>query len=123
MAHHLLIIGVATTIMATAGSAFAADMAVRSAPPAYSAAPPAYSAYDWGGAYIGGVIGDAWGETDSSDPNFGVLGARVGVPGVQPTFSSGFIASSVSWWWAPKPISLGAASMEPAPPTGFRWAS
>ena len=77
--------------MAAAGSAFAADMAVRSAPPAYPAAPPAYSAYDWGGAYIGGVIGGAWGETDSSDPNFGVLGARVGVPVVQPTFSSGFI--------------------------------
>src|SRR3984957_14789277 len=52
---------------------------------------PAYSAYDWGGAYIGGVIGGAWGETDSSDPNFGVLGTRVGVPVAQPTFSGGFI--------------------------------
>jgi outer membrane immunogenic protein len=89
--HHLLIVGVATTIMAVTGSAFAADLAMRSAPPAYPSAPPAYSAYDWGGAYIGGVIGDAWGETDSSDPNFGVLGARVGVPVVQPTFSGGFI--------------------------------
>jgi outer membrane immunogenic protein len=82
--HHLLTVGVATAIMAAAGSAFAADMPVK-------APPPAYPAYDWGGMYIGGVIGGAWGETDSSDPNFGILGARVGVPVVQPTFSSGFI--------------------------------
>jgi opacity protein-like surface antigen len=89
--HHLLIVGVATTIIAAAGSAFAADLAVRSAPPAYPTAQPAYSVYDWGGMYVGGVIGGAWGETDSSDPNFGVLGTRVGVPVAQPTFSSGFI--------------------------------
>jgi hypothetical protein len=88
---HLLIVGVANTIMAAAGSAFAADLAVRSTPPAYPSAPPAYSAYDWGGMYIGGVIDAAWSEIDSSDPNFGILGARVGVPAVQPSFSSGFI--------------------------------
>jgi outer membrane immunogenic protein len=82
--HRLLTVGVATTIMAAAGSAFAADMPVK-------APLPAYPAYDWGGIYIGGVIGGAWGEIDSSDPNFGVLGTRVGVPVVQPTFSSGFI--------------------------------
>jgi hypothetical protein len=35
--HHLLIVGVATTIVAAAGSALAADMAVRSAPPAFPA--------------------------------------------------------------------------------------
>jgi outer membrane immunogenic protein len=69
--------------MAAAGSAFAADMPVK--------APPSVLAYDWGGLYIGGVIGGAWGETDSSDPGLGLLGARIGVPAVQPTFSSGFI--------------------------------
>src|ERR1700693_693185 len=70
--------------MATGGSAFAADMApVRAAPPVL--------AYDWSGFYIGGVIGGAWGRTESSDPGLGIIGTLLNVPVVQTTTSSGFI--------------------------------
>jgi outer membrane immunogenic protein len=49
------------------------------------------SLYDWGGVYVGGVIGGAWGRTDSSDPGLGIIGTLLNVPVVQTTDSSGFI--------------------------------
>jgi hypothetical protein len=66
-----------------------------------------------GSMYIGGVIGGAWGETDSSDPNFGAsehaLGCRLSN---QPSAAASSAVwrevcatNSVSWWWALKPIS------------------
>src|SRR5262245_35431618 len=77
----LFLAGVASVVMA--GSAFAADMAVK--------APPPVLAYDWSGFYIGGVIGGAWGHIDSSDPGLGLLGTLINVPVVQTTTNSGFI--------------------------------
>ena len=47
--------------------------------------------YDWSGFYIGGVIGGAWGRTDSSDPGLGVIGTLMNAPVIQTTDSSGFI--------------------------------
>ena len=78
----LLLAGVATTVLA--GSAFAADMAMK-------AAPVVAPGYDWSGLYIGGVIGGAWGRHDSSDPGLGLIGTLLNVPVVQTTDSSGFI--------------------------------
>jgi outer membrane immunogenic protein len=74
----------AVAVTATmAGSAFAADMPLKAVAPA--------ATYDWGGIYVGGVIGGAWGTTDSSDPGLGILGTLVNAPVVQTTDSSGFI--------------------------------
>jgi outer membrane immunogenic protein len=79
-----LLAGITITIAAwMAGSAFAADMPVK-------AAPPPVLAYDWSGLYIGGVIGGAWGHIDSSDPG-GIIGTLVNVPVIQTTTSSSFI--------------------------------
>jgi outer membrane immunogenic protein len=83
--NRVLFSGVAFAIAAVSGSAFAADMAIKAPPPA------AYPAYDWGGLYIGGVIGGAWQTIDTSDPGLGVLGTLVGTPVLQTTSSSGFI--------------------------------
>jgi outer membrane immunogenic protein len=82
---YFLLTGVAVTALTAAvGSAFAADMMpLKAAPPVV--------AYDWSGVYVGGVIGGAWGRTDSSDPGLGVIGPLVGVPVIQTTDSSGFI--------------------------------
>jgi outer membrane immunogenic protein len=77
-----LLAGVAITAV-MAGSAFAADMPLK--------APPPVLAYDWSGFYLGGVIGGAWGHTDSSTPDIGVIGSLTNVPVVQTTTSSGFI--------------------------------
>ena len=82
---YLPLISVAVPAIAAAvGSAFAADMMPM------KAAPPVL-AYDWSGAYVGGVIGGAWGRTDSSDPGLGIIGTLVNVPVIQTTDSSGFI--------------------------------
>jgi len=84
-----LLAGMAITAL-MAGSAFAADMPLK-------AIPPPVSAYDWGGFYIGGVIGGAWANNDISDPGcavcglIGFPGGILGVPAVQTTSSSGFI--------------------------------
>jgi outer membrane immunogenic protein len=82
---YVLLTGVAATaLMAAAGSVFAADlMPLKAAPPVV--------AYDWSGVYVGGVLGGAWGRTDSSDPGLGVIGTLVSVPVTQTTDSSGFI--------------------------------
>jgi outer membrane immunogenic protein len=82
---YFLLTGVAATaLMAAAGSVFAADiMPMKAAPPVV--------AYDWSGVYVGGVLGGAWGRTDSSDPGLGVIGTLVSVPVTQTTDSSGFI--------------------------------
>jgi outer membrane immunogenic protein len=82
---YFLLTGVAATaLMAAAGSVFAADiMPLKAAPPV--------AAYDWSGVYVGGVLGGAWGRTDSSDPGLGVIGTLVSVPVTQTTNSSGFI--------------------------------
>ncbi len=76
--------GVALVAMMT-GSAFAADLGM----PLKAAAPVAL--YDWGGTYVGGVLGGAWGTNDISDPGLGIVGTLVGVPVVQTTNPSGFI--------------------------------
>jgi outer membrane immunogenic protein len=78
-----ILAGVAVTAI-MAGSAFAADMPLK-------AAPPPVLAYDWSGMYIGGVLGGGWGTTDSSIPSLGILGILANVPVVQTTTSSGFI--------------------------------
>jgi outer membrane immunogenic protein len=78
-----LLSGIAITA-SMAGSAFAADMPMK-------ALPPPVVAYDWGGFYIGGVIGGGWATHDVSDPGLGILGTLVGVPVIQTTNSSGFI--------------------------------
>jgi outer membrane immunogenic protein len=75
--------GVAVTAI-MAGSAFAADMPLK-------AAPPPVLAYDWSGMYIGGVIGGGWATSDSSIPGLGIIGTLAGVPVIQTTTSSGFI--------------------------------
>ena len=82
---HLSVINVAVTAgMAAVGPAFSADMMPM------KAAPPVL-VYDWNGMYAGGVIGGAWGRTDSSDPGLGIIGTLVNVPVIQTTDSSGFI--------------------------------
>jgi outer membrane immunogenic protein len=78
-----ILAGVAVTAI-MAGSAFAADMPLK-------AAPPPVLAYDWSGMYIGGVIGGDWTRTDTSTPGLGLVGILLGVPVVQTTDSSGFI--------------------------------
>jgi outer membrane immunogenic protein len=78
----LFLAGVAITAV-MAGSAFAADMPLK--------APAPVLAYDWSGFYLGGVIGGAWGHTDSSDPGLGVIGTALNAPVIQTTTSSGFI--------------------------------
>jgi outer membrane immunogenic protein len=78
---NLLLVGAATAAMM--GLAFAADMPLKAPTPVVS--------YDWGGMYIGGVIGGAWGRTDSSDPGLGIIGTLLNVPVVQTTDSSGLI--------------------------------
>jgi outer membrane immunogenic protein len=82
----LILAGVAAA--ALAGPAFAADMAP---PPMMRAAPEIVPVYDWGGLYIGGVIGGAWGSTDTSDPGLGLVGTLLNVPVIQTTDASGFI--------------------------------
>jgi len=55
-------------LCALAGSAAAADLPVKAAPPALAAA------YDWSGFYAGGHIGYAWGKSDWATPgNAGAL--------------------------------------------------
>jgi outer membrane immunogenic protein len=71
-------------ILGLTGLASAADMPLKAAP--MVAAP-----YDWSGIYIGGVIGGAWGRTDTSDPGLGLIGTLINVPVIQTTTSSGFI--------------------------------
>jgi outer membrane immunogenic protein len=73
--------GVALAVMA--GSAFAADMPLKAVAPV--------ALYDWGGTYIGGVIGGAWGTNDISDPGLGIVGTLIGVPVIQTNNPSGFI--------------------------------
>jgi outer membrane immunogenic protein len=73
--------GVAFAMMA--GSAFAADMPLKAVAPV--------ALYDWGGTYIGGVIGGAWGTNDISDPGLGIVGTLIGVPVIQTNNPSGFI--------------------------------
>jgi outer membrane immunogenic protein len=74
--------GVALAMMA--GSAFAADMPLKAVAPV--------ALYDWGGTYIGGVIGGAWGTNDISDPGLGFIGGTLlGVPVIQTNNPSGFI--------------------------------
>jgi len=65
-------------------TAFAADMPIKAA-----AAP--VGLYDWGGIYLGGVVGGAWGTNDLSDPGLDVFGALVGIPTVQSVNPSAFI--------------------------------
>jgi opacity protein-like surface antigen len=79
---HVFLATVAITAT-MAGSALAADMPLQAVTPAV--------VYDWGGMYIGGVIGGAWGTTDSSDPGLGIVGTLLNVPVIQTTDSSGFI--------------------------------
>jgi outer membrane immunogenic protein len=74
--------GVALAMIAS--SAFAADMNMP-----LKAAPVAV--YDWGGTYIGGVVGGAWGTNDISDPGLGIVGTLIGVPVIQTVNPSGFI--------------------------------
>ena len=76
--------GVAIAAIMGAGSAFAADMPMK-------AAPMVVAPYDWSGIYIGGVIGGAWGRTDTSDPGLGLIGTLINVPVIQTTDASGFI--------------------------------
>jgi outer membrane immunogenic protein len=79
------LISIAVTAgMVAVGSAYAADlMPVKAAPPVL--------VYDWSGAYIGGVIGGAWGRSEVSDPGLGIVGTLLNVPVIQTTDSSGFI--------------------------------
>ncbi len=51
-------------LVAVSGTAFAADLPSRSAPPVYIPPPPVFS---WTGIYIGGQVGYQWGST----PNVG----------------------------------------------------
>jgi outer membrane immunogenic protein len=71
-------------IIGLTGLASAADMPLK-------AAPMVVAPYDWSGIYIGGVIGGAWGRTDTSDPGLGLIGTLINVPVVQTTDTSGFI--------------------------------
>lgn len=73
--------GVALAMMA--GSAFAADMPLKAVAPV--------ALYDWGGTYVGGVIGGAWGTNDISDPGLGIVGTLIGVPVIQTNNPSAFI--------------------------------
>jgi outer membrane immunogenic protein len=76
-----LLAGIALAAMAA--SAFAADMPLKAVAPV--------ALYDWGGTYVGGVVGGAWGTNDISDPGLGVVGTVLGVPVIQTVNPSGFI--------------------------------
>jgi outer membrane immunogenic protein len=73
----------AALVAMMAGSAFAADMPLKAAAPA--------ALYDWGGMYLGGVVGGAWGTNDITDPGLAIVGTAPGVPAVQSTNPSAFI--------------------------------
>ena len=64
----------------SAGSAFAADLAVKAVAPA--------PVYNWSGVYIGGVIGGGWSTHDVSDQ---ALGPLLGAPYAQGIAASGMI--------------------------------
>jgi outer membrane immunogenic protein len=76
-------IGLLATVIAGAGSAMAADLAVKAPPPAVGVAPVYLS--DWAGFYIGINGGYGWGETkfdvltgDNAKPKGGVVGGHAG---------------------------------------------
>src|SRR5882757_2721886 len=58
----------ATALMAlTAGSAGAADLAVKA--PLYKAPPPVVPVWSWTGCYVGGHVGGLWAHKDFTDRN------------------------------------------------------
>jgi outer membrane immunogenic protein len=61
MFRHILLASVCTA--ALAGSAFAADLPSRAAPPVYA---PPIPIFTWTGVYLGGDIGYAWGANNNS---------------------------------------------------------
>src|SRR5215472_12949183 len=83
---------VAAASMIAAGSALAADLPVARPAPAYY---PVATVYDWGGGYIGINGGNAFGQSEWSDPlnpsglsstgnlnvNGGLVGGTIGVSG------------------------------------------
>jgi outer membrane immunogenic protein len=73
------------------GSAMAADLPIRKAPP-----PPAVAAvYNWSGLYIGGHVGYGWGETEIADHTF--LGNALFIP-TQKIDSNGFLGGVQAGW-------------------------
>jgi len=55
----------ATALVTITGTAFAADLPSRKAPPVYAPPPPIFT---WTGVYIGGQIGYAWGRNNTVLP-------------------------------------------------------
>ena len=72
-------------LVAVTGTAFAADLPSRSAPPVYVPPPPPI--FSWTGVYIGGQIGYEWGK--SSDSVFASPGAGVGLGSYSPSGVTG----------------------------------
>jgi outer membrane immunogenic protein len=64
----------------SAGSGFAADLAVKAVAPV--------AAYNWTGVYVGGLVGGGFANHDVSDPSLGPL---LGAPYAQGISASGFI--------------------------------
>jgi outer membrane immunogenic protein len=56
-----------TAVVALTGSAFAADLPSRRAPPVYA---PPVPIFTWTGIYVGGHIGYAWGKDSAYDQTF-----------------------------------------------------
>ena len=82
---------VAALLVVASSGAFAADLAIRKAPPP----PPLIPVYNWTGFYIGGNVGGAWETGTITDDFFGVSFSRT---------RSGFIGGGqVGYNWQVSP--------------------
>ncbi|MET0630811.1 MAG: outer membrane beta-barrel protein [Xanthobacteraceae bacterium] len=102
-------IGIALVAMAAAGSAGAADLAVRPAPAPYKAPPPVVvAAYSWSGFYVGVNAGGAWGKFDPITTTvFSPIGYfedtgvpavnAVGVQTINPSAFTGGVQAGFNW--------------------------
>jgi outer membrane immunogenic protein len=82
---------ITATCVALGGSAFAADLPARSAPPVY-VPPPPLPIFTWTGVYVGGQVGYEWGRSSSSIfPTGTGPGAGVGLGGFN---SSGVVGGA-----------------------------
>jgi outer membrane immunogenic protein len=68
-------------LLAIGGSAFAADLPSRAAPPVYMPPPPPI--FTWTGFYVGGQVGYAWGNSGTTAAST-ATGATIGEPGYNP---------------------------------------
>ena len=101
-------IGIALVVVAAAGAADAADLAVKApAPPPYKAPPPVV-VYNWSGFYVGANAGGAWGKFDPTTTTvFSPIGYfaassvpavnAVGVQTINPSAFTGGVQAGFNW--------------------------